>query len=101
MRWPPQAGELLPRAEEAAGIRKKLVAYSLALDHESGGAKALGFARLLGITISSLDYLEVKIRAGICVTPIAVVRENEPHGVTCLVEFRSVASGSTATEWSR
>jgi len=87
MRWPPEAGELLPRFEEAVGIRKKLAAYSLDLTHESGGAKALGFARVLGITLSSLDYLEAAIRAGIRVTPIAVVRENEPHGVTCLVEF--------------
>jgi len=31
MEWPPQVGELLPRADEAIGVRYKLETYSLAI----------------------------------------------------------------------
>lgn len=47
MGWPPQVGELLPRAEEAIGVRYKLATYSLDPFHEDGGPKAKGFAQIL------------------------------------------------------
>jgi hypothetical protein len=87
MAWPPEEGELLPRASEAIGIRQKLIDYSLDPSHKVGGPKAVGFARILGITLHSVDYLEAEIEAGILVTPIRSTRENPPHGINCVVEF--------------
>ena len=87
MGWPPEVGELLPRAEEAAGIRTKLRLYCLDEFHESGGAKALGFSQILGITIESIDYLEARIRGAILLHPISAVRRQSPFGVACVVEF--------------
>jgi hypothetical protein len=80
-------GELLPRAEEAIGVRYKLATYALDMEHEVGGPKAQGFARILGITIDSIDYLESEIHAGIRDTPISSVRNNCPYGLSCVVEF--------------
>ncbi len=87
MGWPPQAGELLPRAEEAFGVREKLSTYSLAATHSDGGPKAQGLAQILGITSQSLDYLEDEIYDRIQVTRISSVRQNPPHGVNCVVQF--------------
>jgi hypothetical protein len=87
MAWPPRPGELLPRPEEAYGIREKLAAYSLDPSHESGGPKARGFALILGITIDSIDDVEARIRMGIQRYPIKAVVENRPHGWSCVVEF--------------
>jgi hypothetical protein len=56
MGWPPQVGELLPRAEEATGVRYKLATYSLAIDHRDGGPKAQAFAAILGISQHSIQY---------------------------------------------
>jgi hypothetical protein len=42
---PPQIGELLPRAEDAYGVREKLLNYSLKSGHPRGKAEA--FARVL------------------------------------------------------
>ena len=62
MPWPPQVGELLPRYDEPVGIEEKLRTYSLVLDHEKGGPKANGFLVMLGISLDSIDYLELQIR---------------------------------------
>jgi hypothetical protein len=54
--WPPTIGQQLPLAEQAYGIREKLVAYSLNLDHAVGGPKAAGFERILGIVRADVEY---------------------------------------------
>lgn len=83
----------MPRAEEATGVRYKLATYSLNPFHESGGPKAKGFAEILGITIASIDYLEVEIHMAIQVSPIAAVRES-PFGVRCVVSFPLRGTGA-------
>src|SRR5262245_56367656 len=88
MAWPPRVGELLPRADEAIGVRYKLATYSLDRDHPLGGPKARGFAVILGITASSIDYLEAQVCSGVLGAPIASVRPNPPYGVSCVVEFQ-------------
>jgi hypothetical protein len=87
MGWPPEVGELLPRAEEAFGIRNKLVTYSLAIDHHEGGPKARGLESILGFSLSSAAQLEAEIRQAIREVPIAAVRENPPYGINCVVDF--------------
>jgi hypothetical protein len=86
MTWPPKAGEPLPRAEDAFGVRRKLVGYSLDVTNLIGGPKARGFALILGITIVNVDYLEEVIRAGVSTQPISEVRDNSPYGINCVVE---------------
>jgi hypothetical protein len=68
-------------------VREKLLAYSLDLAHESGGPKARGFERILGITTLHIGYLEGEIRSAIATAPIRSVRDNPPHGINCVVEF--------------
>src|SRR5659263_359754 len=87
MGWPPKAGELLARAEEASGVREKLSGYSLNMAHKDGGPKARGFERILGITIADIDYLEAAIFTAITREPIGSVRHNPPYGYNCVVEF--------------
>ena len=87
MGWPPQIGELLPRAEDAFGVRHKLATYSLDRKHVRGRAKAKGFETILGITVESIDYLEEQIYLGICIHPIFSIRENWPHGTACTVDW--------------
>ena len=87
MGWPPKAGELLPRAAEAWGVREKLAGYSLDMTHEDGGPKARGFESILGITSADIDYLEGAILDSIGKTPISSVRHNPPYGYNCVVEF--------------
>lgn len=87
MGWPPQVGELLPRADEAIGVRYKLATYSLAIDHRDGGPKAKGFASILGISITEIDYLEEQIYAAILKAPITELRQNLPYGVNCVIDF--------------
>jgi hypothetical protein len=87
MGWPPKVGELLPRAEEAVGVREKLAGYSLNRGHKDGGAKARGFEQILGITLESISYLEAQIHLGIRQMPMSSVRKNEPYGINCVVEF--------------
>jgi hypothetical protein len=106
MGWPPQAGELLPRAEEAFGIRYKLTTYSLNINHPVGGPKARGLASILGISLASALHLEAEIRRGILQTPIAAIRENPPYGTNCVVDFsiqgigvRSEISARMRTVW--
>jgi hypothetical protein len=87
MAWPPQVGEILPRADAAVGIRRKLAEYSLNTTHPDGGPKARGFAVILGITSADIGYLEAGIRAGIREAPIAAIRRDSPYGVKCVIEF--------------
>ena len=87
MGWPPKAGELLPRAEEAIGVREKLAGYSLNKDTQEGAAKAKGFEEILGVTLDSIDYLEREIRLGINRNSITSTRENWPFGLNCVVDF--------------
>ena len=68
-------------------MRDKLSGYSLNTEHGHGGPKARGFARILGITLDSIDYLEAQICASVMRAPISKVRANPPHGVNCVVEF--------------
>jgi hypothetical protein len=85
--WPPNVGELLPRAREATGVRYKLETYSLATTHDVGGSKARGFELILGITIEAIDYLEAQIMAGILRAPISAIRDNAPYGINCVVDL--------------
>lgn len=101
MGWPPQVGELLPRAEEAFGVREKLASYSLALDHRVGGPKARGFRLILGITIASIDYLETEIYVGIQQHPVKAVVDNPPYGQNCVVEFPLHGVGSYSNRVAR
>jgi len=87
MSWPPRVGDPLPRAREAIGVRQKLLDYSLEVRHETGGPKALGFARILGITRGHVDYVEQSIRIGILRAPVYSIRQNPPFGINCVVEF--------------
>lgn len=89
-------GELLPRAAEAFGLRRKLETYSLDFTHDSGGPKARGFELILGITIEAIDYLEAQILARILDTPISEVRDNPPHGVNCAVDIQVQGIGAKA-----
>jgi len=83
--WPPQIGEPLPRAEHAYGVHDKIAGYSLKLDHPSGGEKADGFARVLGITAADLDYLAEVLLEGARAIPITAIRDRGEHGVLCQV----------------
>ena len=60
--WPPQIGELLPRAEDAHGVREKLVNYSLKAGHPM--RKAEGFARALAVTAEDLEYVAEALLRG-------------------------------------
>lgn len=94
MGWPPQTGELLPRADEATGVGYKLRSYSLNPAHRFGGPKAKGFALILGITIDSVDYLEEQILLGVLLHPVKTVIDNRPYGFNCVVEFPIQGIGS-------
>jgi hypothetical protein len=83
--WPPQVGQLLPRAADAFGVRVKLETYSLDVTHKDGGPKARGFERILGITLDDIDYLEGAIYTGAVLVPVSEVRDNAPWGIKCVV----------------
>ncbi len=85
MSWPPTIGERLPHVYGAFGIREKLIAYRLNVDHEVGAPKARGVQRVLGIGVADVDYLSDVLRAGILEAPITSVRDNAPFGVLCEV----------------
>lgn len=85
--WRPHAGQPLPRAGEAFGVRRKLATYSLDRTHEEGGPKAQGFERILGITIDAIDYLEGAISTGILLASVSEVRDNPPWGLKCVVDL--------------
>jgi hypothetical protein len=83
--WPPQIGEPLPRAEDAYNVQEKLADYALNPDHATGGPKAAGFARILGITPDDLDYLADALLVGVREAPISEVRDRGNHGIQCAV----------------
>jgi hypothetical protein len=87
MAWPPKPGDLLPRADEAVGVQRKLEEYSLVEGHGVGGPKATGFRRILGITIDHAEDLAAEIHSQILKTPVASVRDNTFRGMNCVVEF--------------
>ena len=95
----PQVGDPLPRDTEAFGVRDKLESYSLNRAHKDGGPKALGFERILGITIDDIDYLEAQITSGVLRAPIASIREKPPHGTHYVLELpvRGIGSHSGRT----
>jgi len=101
MEWPPKVGDLLPQADRPVGVRYKLETYSLDLDHREGGPKAHGFLSILGISLSSLDYLEEQICLGILDTPISAIRDNPPHGFNCVVDFPIQVLGERSMVVSR
>jgi hypothetical protein len=86
MNWPPKIGDPLPRAAEAAGVRRKLSTYSLDPAHRRGRSKARGFERILGITVRDIGYLEGAIQTGILVVAVSGVRAGAVGGVNCLVD---------------
>ncbi|HUA49190.1 MAG TPA: hypothetical protein VMA77_28400 [Solirubrobacteraceae bacterium] len=90
MSWPPKIGELLPRAEDAYGVRDKLLNYSLKAGHPRGKAEA--FARALAVTADDLDYAAEALLGGVRTTPVSGVRHAGVHGFHCevLVEVRGV-----------
>jgi hypothetical protein len=93
---PPTVGELLPRADEATGVRYKLETYSLDATHEDGGPKARGFECILGIRIEAIDYLEAQIMARVLDIPVSVIRDNSPYGVKCTVDMPISGIGAKA-----
>jgi len=94
--WPPQIGELLPRAEDAYGVREKLTRYALNADHDDGGAKAAGFAAVLGITAADLEYLATALLAGVQEHATAEVRDRGEHGMHCRVIIPVAGIGERA-----
>jgi Domain of unknown function (DUF6883) len=94
--WPPTIGEPLPRASEAHGIREKLAAYCLDLEHEVGGAKARGFAQILGIGIADIAYLVQALHTGVREAPVTDVRDNAPYGMLCEVRIPVRGLGNRA-----
>jgi hypothetical protein len=65
---------VLSRAEDAYNVRGKLADYSLRLDHPRGGEKALGFAQVLAITSSDLEYLADALLSGVRTIPVSAIR---------------------------
>jgi hypothetical protein len=88
--WPPQIGELLPRAEDAYGVQEKLLNYSLKAGHPRGKAEA--FAQVLAVTAEDLDYVAEALVNGIRRTPVSGVRPAGLHGFHCevIVQVRGV-----------
>jgi hypothetical protein len=85
MTWPPQSGEILPRAGDAYGVHEKLKLYSLNAEHTDGGPKARAFARILGIQEDDLDHLAAVLLDGVRQIPVSDVRNAGPHGFHCRV----------------
>jgi uncharacterized protein len=93
---PSDQGGLVPRAADAFGLRIKLETYSLDVTHPSGGPKARGFERILGITIDAIEYLEAQILARLLDTPVTKIRDNPPHGVNYVVDIQVRGIGAKA-----
>lgn len=81
----PARGEPLPRAAEAFGVRDKLARYSLDMTHKDGAPKAHGFARILGVRIADIGYLQGAIQTGILILPVNSMRDNSPWGINRVV----------------
>jgi hypothetical protein len=92
---PSLVGELLQRAPEAFGARVKLTTYSLDVNHDSGGPKARGFERILGITLEDIGYLEGAIYTGVLLVPVSEVRD-APYGIKCSVDIPVRGIGAKA-----
>lgn len=67
-------------------MHHKLETYSLVLDHERGGDKALVFKRALGITHRDVDHLADEIGRGLATQPVTSIRMT-PHGLSCQVRI--------------
>jgi hypothetical protein len=93
---PSDDGGLVPRAQDAFGLRIKLETYSLDVTHEKGGPKARGFEKILGITVDAIEYLEAQILARILDTPTTEVRDNPPYGVNYVVDIQVRGIGAQA-----
>lgn len=81
---PPEIGSLLPRADRAIEVRRKLLGYSL--NPKAKEQKARGFSLLLGIARPKVTYLEGAIQTGILVAPVSSIRATPPWGLNCVVE---------------
>jgi hypothetical protein len=81
--WPPQIGALLPRAEDAHGVREKLLNYSLKAGHPRRKAEA--FARVLAVTTDDLEYVADALLSGVRTAPVSGVRPARVHGFHCEV----------------
>ena len=68
-------------------MRDKLLRYALNPEHASGGPKAEGFERILGITAEHVEQLEAAIEHAILEQPISGVRVKPPYGVHCEVQI--------------
>ena len=104
MSWPPQIGELLPRAQDAHGVHEKLVDYSLKTGHPRG--KAGGFAQALGIKADDVEYVAEALLSGVRATPMSGVRAAGVHGFHCevIVQVRGLRDradrvGHVLTAW--
>ncbi len=104
MPWPPMIGQQIPLAEQAFGIREKLAAYCLNVNHELGEPKARGFQR--GIGLADIDYLAEALQIGVLSAPITDVRGNSPFGVLCEVSIAVAGlrdhrdrAGAVTTSW--
>jgi hypothetical protein len=84
--WPPEIGELLPRAEDAYGVHHKLSGYSLDVEHPRG--KATAFAQALGLTVDDLEYLTDALLTAVRTRPVSGVRPAGEHGFHCEVIVR-------------
>lgn len=68
-------------------MRDKLVRYSLDPTHVVGGPKARAFERILGITLTDLDYLEAAIREAILTARVSEIRGQTQYGLQCGVRI--------------
>lgn len=67
-------GRTTPRRRASGGIRDKLVAYCLNLDHEIGGAKARGFLEIFGIGRDDAENLAQAVQDGVIDAPVTEAR---------------------------
>lgn len=93
MPWPPQVGELLPRADEPVGVEYKLRTYSLNLRNPKSWPKANGFSVMVGLDLTAIEYVEQQILRGILMTPIRTVRAKPAVGYHCAVQFQIAGKG--------
>lgn len=75
-------------------MREKLAGYALDPAHKDGGPKAKGFATILGITLSDIDYLENTIRTAILQAPVSNVYIRARYGAQCEVKFPIAGLGA-------
>ena len=61
--------------------------YSLNLNHRSGGPKAKGFLKILGIALTDVDYLADALSTGVLTLMVTDVRESPSATFTCEVRM--------------